>query len=196
MTHKRSKRDKIAEVVEVLEKIEAKEMEVENSSHALDAQREATKTAKGVWLTKISELQELIRTRKRWAEEAKRQPLFNQPRADAGQDKWVNHPSSLAETDRPATVAAQQTGEQGEGESADWRKTGLKALRLHSKKITHKDVEQLEDAGIPTLGLLAERMEAMGESWAKGFRWGDVRRQAIEDALGAIRAASEKPEAA
>ena len=192
MGRKKTKTETISEVVELLEKIEAKETEVEAAKSGLEEQREGTKTAKGVWLTKINELQELIRTRKRWAEEAERQPLFNQLRPDATQLK----------ADRPAAVVPQQIADQGDRQPHDWRRLGLKTLQVYDPKITDRHVEKLRNAGLSTLGILADRMDNLGTFWAKSFRWSGAIRQPIEDALGVIQTAlkllqtvdeSEKP---
>ena len=105
---------------------------------------------------------------------------------------------AVEEADRPLLAAIEQSGHKADGKPSDWRKAGLEALQLHSKKITDAHLEKLRDAGMPNLGELARRMDDEPGVWARGLRFADSTRQAIEDALGAVRAASEpqKPKAA
>jgi len=96
---------------------------------------------------------------------------------------------AVEEADRPLLAAMEQSG--SNGKPSDWRKAGVETLQLHSKKITDAHLEKLRDAGMPTLGEMAVAMEHFGAEWAKGLRFGEGTRQAMEDALGAIRAAAE-----
>ena len=73
-----NKGESLEEISTLLASIEKGEEAVELAEIQLDAKRDEAKTAKGVWLTRVAELRELVRTRKRWAEEMKRQPLLNQ----------------------------------------------------------------------------------------------------------------------
>lgn len=74
---RKTKGETIEEVTQLLEQIEAAEDAVQEAEIELDSAKDIAKTAKGVWLTRVSELRELVRSRRRWAAEAKRQPLLH-----------------------------------------------------------------------------------------------------------------------
>lgn len=99
---RKTKQDSIDEGVVLLGKIEKAEEAVAKAQSNLEVAREEAKTAKGVWMTKVSELRDLCRTRKRWAAEAKRQPLFNQKKKPAPidatklGDEWKDHSLAAA----------------------------------------------------------------------------------------------------
>ncbi len=78
---KQTKGESLAEITELLEQIEAKSAEIKIARAAFDDSKEAAKIKKGVWQTKLCELQDLADTRERWAAEAKRQPLLH-PKPD------------------------------------------------------------------------------------------------------------------
>ncbi len=102
---------------------------------------------------------------------------------------------AVEEADRPLLAAIEQSGN---GKPSDWRKAGVEFLSSNNRKIKEAHCEKLRDAGMPTLGELARRMDDEPGVWALGLRFADSTRQAIEDALGAVRAAAEpqKPKAA
>jgi hypothetical protein len=95
---------------------------------------------------------------------------------------------AIEDADRPLLANLEQRAAQVRGEMREWQQQDLEVLQTRNPKITTKQVEKLEDAGIPTLGALAKHMDRMGTTWAKGFRFGETTRQVIEDVLGAIRA--------
>lgn len=66
------------EIAKLLKDIEKAEKEVQVAEIELDSRKEAAKAAKAEWLVKVSALRECVRTRERWNEESKRQPLLNQ----------------------------------------------------------------------------------------------------------------------
>ena len=72
-----TKGESLAEITELLEQIEAKSAEIKIARAAFDDSKDAAKIKKGVWQTKLCELEDLADTRRRWAAEAKRQPLLN-----------------------------------------------------------------------------------------------------------------------
>jgi len=88
--------------------------------------------------------------------------------------------------DRPLLSAMDQAG--GNGEAKEWRGGDIVQLQMRGDGITLAHVEKLRDAGLPTLGLLADRMDERGTAWAKGLRFGEKIRQEIEDVLSDIRA--------
>jgi len=92
-------------------------------------------------------------------------------------------------TERPLLPALEQMAEKAKGQPHDWREAGLDLLQVHNSQISVAHLEKLRDAGLPTLGPLADRMENMGTDWSKGFRFRDETRHAIEVELAAIRAA-------
>ena len=69
------------EIGKLLTQIEKAEKAVQVAEIELDSRKEAAKSAKAEWMVKVSELREMVRTRERWAAEAKRQPLL-QPEPD------------------------------------------------------------------------------------------------------------------
>lgn len=91
---KPTKQQAIDEIVDLLGKIEKAEDDVAKSQSDWETQKEEAKTAKGVWMTRVSALRDLCRTRKKWAAEAKRQPLLNQvakvaaPMVGVTDDTW------------------------------------------------------------------------------------------------------------
>jgi hypothetical protein len=74
---KPTKGESLAEITELLEQIEAKSAEIKIARAAFDDSKDAAKIKKGVWQTKLCELEDLADTRRRWAAEAKRQPLLH-----------------------------------------------------------------------------------------------------------------------
>lgn len=150
---RKTKQETIDDVVDLLGKIEKAEQEVEKAQMVLESRKEEAKTAKGVWLTRVDALRELCRTRKKWAEEAKKQPLFNQKK-----DKDV----------RPTIQPSLPLDDK-------WRK-----LSLAAAAISEKYIDKLEESGINTLGELQDKMNKHGQFWAKEL--GLARqRVAIED---------------
>jgi hypothetical protein len=148
---KQTKQEVIDDVVDLLGKIEKAEVEVEKAQIELEGRKEAAKTAKGVWLTRVDALRQLCRTRKRWAEEAKKQPLFNQGKKQ----------------DAPATVP----------KPADDK---WKALTLAAAAISDKHIDKLEAAGVHTIGELSEKMNRHGQFWGRELGLAR-QRVAIED---------------
>jgi hypothetical protein len=88
--------------------------------------------------------------------------------------------------DRPLLSAIDQA--EGNGQARDWRERDIVQLQVKGEGITLAHLEKLRNAGLPTLGLLAERMDDLGTAWAKGLRFGEKVRQEIEDTLGDFRA--------
>lgn len=88
------------EIAKLLKQIEAAEKIVQNAHAELIEHKDATKAAKGRYDIAIADLRQLIRSRDRWKEEAKRQPLLNQ---------------------KQQTLPAVDM-------SGDWRKTGIDKL--------------------------------------------------------------------
>jgi hypothetical protein len=168
---KPTKTESLQEITELLTAIEAKEEEIEFAEIELESKREELKTAKGVWLLKVSELRELVRTRKRWAEEAKRQPLLNgAKKADA-------------DADAVARVGAAAMA---------WRDHGVEWLHAENPKITDAKIGNLHAAKLDTLGELADKMDQESTWWHKGTGIGAEYGQMIADALGTIRAKYEQ----
>ena len=79
------------EIKKILEDVEKAEKAVQVAEIELDSRKEAAKSAKAEWMVKVAELRERVRTRERWREEARRQPLLN------GQNK----PAKAAEVKLP-----------------------------------------------------------------------------------------------
>ena len=69
--------ESIDEIKKLLGQIEKAEEAVEKAEIELNARKESAKIAKGAWLTAVGDLRKLVQSRKRWREEAKRQPLLN-----------------------------------------------------------------------------------------------------------------------
>lgn len=97
---------------------------------------------------------------------------------------------SLLDADRPLLQADGQAGEEAPT-PGDWRDSDVGIIRRYSNKIKPAHIDKLLDAGMPTLGLLADRMDVMGADWSTGLRIAAGTKTAIEDALGDIRAESE-----
>jgi len=147
-----TKQDTIDDVIALLGEIEKAEEEVQKAQMELESRREDAKTAKGIWLTRVDALRELCRTRKKWAEEAKKQPLFNQ-----GKGKKEPAPANVPTLDDK------------------WKR-----LPLSAAAISEKHVDKLEVAGVHLLGELQEKMNRHGQFWGKEL--GIARqRVAIED---------------
>ena len=72
-----TKGESLDEITQLLCEIEDAEEAVAQAELDYDGKREEMKTAKGVWHTRVSALREKVRSRRKWAEEAKRQPLLN-----------------------------------------------------------------------------------------------------------------------
>ena len=166
---RKTKGEAIAEIQEILEKIEAKEKEVESAEIEWNTKREETKIAKGVWMTRVSELRELARTRERWAEEAKRQPLFNPPKTD------VQSP------------AADQA-------IADRVNDELRFQTLGAAGFKPKHLDALEAAGLRYLSDLQEKMNQHGQFWAKELgvaRMRDAIEKTFNDHVALVQAQIE-----
>lgn len=139
--HKQSKQELIDEAVELLGKIEKAEKAVTVAEIEWDAKKEAAKTAKGVWLTRVSAMRDLARTRDRWAAERKKQPLLAAAEKQAKKE----------ETQSEAAAGAQ-----------DWR------LLPVSEIVQGAALGKLLSASIETLGTLQARMLA-DPQWHKSI---------------------------
>jgi prophage DNA circulation protein len=73
---KATKGEQLSEIEELLTKIEAAEDACTTARLEFDDRKEAAKSAKGTYQTRVDELRDLCRTRRRWAEERKKQPLL------------------------------------------------------------------------------------------------------------------------
>ena len=158
--HKQTKGESLTEISELLGKIEAAEDAVQVAEIELDARKEEAKTAKGVWMTRVAELRNLVRTRKRWAQEALSQPLLNQK--PKGEKEGEVEP-----------IAADVTAEVA---SVDWLRHGIGAAGF-----TDKQCEALQIAGLQTLGDLQSKMNQHGVFWAKEVGINGRYKTAIED---------------
>lgn len=151
---RKTKQNQIDEAVELLGKIEKKEAEVEKAAVELEAAREATKTKKGVWLTKVDELRELCRTRKRWAEEAKRQPLLTPKK-----------PGEKPTDDSPLSVAMEQQAAQSAGAPADSRP--WQTLPINTLGLSENVLAKCGEKGVLTLGDFQAFQAKHGDYWSK-----------------------------
>ena len=165
MAKKKTKAETIDEAVVLLGKIEAKEAEVETASRELDEARETAKTKKGVWLTKVDELRALCRTRKRWAAEAKRQPLLNQKAAKG-------EPGD----DSPLLAAAEQVAA-AKTAPVDWRKLPIDKLSL-----TKSALAKFGERDILTLGDFQTFQGKHGDFWGKELGLHGKQKEVVTDA--------------
>jgi len=157
--------DSPEEIAKLLTQIEKAEKEVQVAEIELDAKKDEAKTAKGNWMLKVVELRTLVRTRERWAIEARRQPLLNQAKKDGA-----------ASEPKPADTPGDP--EPGIG----WRSTRIDKSGLFSEKAA----EALELAGIRTLGGLQEAMQVGNEFWAKNSGVHGRFREQIEQTFSAF----------
>jgi len=166
-TAKKSKGEQIAEVVDLLTKIEEAEDAVLEAENEVDTRREELKTAKGVWHTRVSEMRELVRTRKRWAEEAKRQPLFANQSPANGQ----------------AVTEQAGDGTQPPKSEAD--------MQIEDLGVSAARCEKLGLAGLHTVAQLRDAMVKNPREWFKPIA--GIGRDAatdIEDRVNALPAAT------
>lgn len=155
---KRKPKTPMDEIVELLGKIEKAEEAVESAALEWDSKKEEAKTAKGVWMTKVSELRDLCRTRKRWAAEAKKQPLLNQVEAKP------------AETATGAETQVSSSGDLVELSPKAWRKWPTSTLAEYG--LPAGKVKLLEESGLSTMGKL---MDAMNKKGKEDFWWKDIK---------------------
>jgi hypothetical protein len=148
------------EITKLLGNIEKAEKAAQVAYTEWIASKDETKAAKGRYDIAISDLRQMVRTRERWAEEAKRQPLLHQ-----------GHKQKAL----PGTVPAIE---------GDWRKADISKL---AGDVTEKDREKLAAANILTLGDLQDRMQKSGTFWhteLKGI--GRAAADRVEDSFNAI----------
>ena len=109
--------EKPEEIAKLLGQIEKAEKAVQVAEIELDSRKEAAKSAKAEWLVKIGELRTLVRTRERWAAEAKRQPLFTK-KADAPLPEGAKRIGILRDVKDGETIIAKK-GDEAAGFVAD-----------------------------------------------------------------------------
>jgi hypothetical protein len=144
---KATKQMALDDIEALLTQIEAAELDVQKAAIELDARKEAAKTAKGVWLTRIETLQTLIGTRRRWNEERKRQPLL-----------------------AAAEAAAQTVMAAVEAHLPDPNPAGWRDVRLDTFGLGTRTMKALDAAGLTTLGLLTDFQMANGEWWVRNVK--------------------------
>ena len=146
-----TKGESLAEVVELLEKIEKAEKDVEKAELAWNKQKEEAKIAKGVYQTRVDTLRDLAKTRDRWAEEAKRQPLF------------ANQNKEKKSADKP-NEAKPEAARPGDDESYK-----TQPLAVLKPRLSEKAWDALDATGIKTLGDMQAKMNEGGQFWPKNL---------------------------
>jgi len=172
-SRKPTKGESLQEITELLTSIEKKEEEVELAELELESKREETKATRGVWLTRVNELRELVRARKRWAEEAKQQPLL------------TGKPLK-ADTPQPS---GSETGGPLDGSTVMFpeSKDAWKAYSTDSLTLQAKTLAALQEAGLTTLGKLSDHIRDQGDWWAREIKGvGEKAAEEIADAFAAF----------
>lgn len=181
------------EIAKLLKDIEKAEKDVQVAEIELDSRKEAAKSAKAEWMVKVASLRECVRTRERWAAEAKRQPLLN-PKPDKpvklpdGAKKAVSVGILRDVPVKSGTIL--MVGEHLSGlestpaASVEWRRMAIEKL---TGEVTEKDLDKLAGANILTLGDLQDLMTKNGSWWARAIKGiGEAGQTRIEDSFNRL----------
>jgi hypothetical protein len=195
MAKKKTKAMAIGEIKELLTRIEAAEENVAQAEIELESRKESVKTAKGVWMTAVEDLRELVRTSKRWAEEQRRQPLLNQANSEGqpvnGESNAESQPSTTdtATASTVTTVSADSTTTDAAVSPADWRGWTIDVLEQYG--LPPGKVKCLANA-FDNMGQLVDRMNRQGseDHWWKDLKgFGESGYNALVDAIMELRKA-------
>lgn len=162
----------MAEICHLLDQIEEAEERVAQAESAWNARKEASKNAKATWQAAVDELRRLVRTRKKWAEEAAQQTLFKKQRKEKGKD-----------------------GNAASAASSEIKDDSWKSLCVAAAGFSDKECDALEGVGINTLGELQAKMDQHKTWWAKECKVNKRLQSGIEDTFGQYLAELSEAEA-